>query len=297
VLDTISQKYPGQVARVEWHCASSYPLYNAEGLNKFFMYPSEGGSYYFGTLFADGVSQYRNYPSWEAYVTNRMLVPSDVSLAHVGSVYDPGTRNGQVQVECHNAGSDEITAALQFAITEDSLYYVGPNGDSWHNGVCRDYVPNQAGTPVTLAAGAYDTVTVPYSLQPAWVEERVKLVVYLQSTTLQGDTLATYQGLSSAVLEFTGVEESKLLAARDLRVQVSPNPASRLAPVHFTLDHSTAGPLSVSLFDASGRRVQSAICNLQSAIALDLRSMPVGIYLYRVNAGAATAEGKLVVTD
>jgi hypothetical protein len=294
VLDTISQNYPGQVARVEWHCASGYPLYNAEGLNKFFMYPSEGGSYYFGTLFADGVTQYRNYPSWEAYVTNRMLVPSDVSLAHVGTTYDPVTRNGQAQVECHNAGSDEISAALQFVITEDSLNYTGPNGDSWHNGVCRDYVPDQNGTPVTLAAGATDTVTVPYALQPSWVEERVKLVVYLQSTTLQGDTLATYQGLSSDVLEFTGVEETKLLAARDLRVQVSPNPCR--TGCRFTLSGAAARGARITVYAPDGRLVSSFETAANKA-TWNRAGIPRGIYLYRVNVGTATAEGKLVVTD
>ncbi len=58
-----------------------------------------------------------------------------------------------MQVEYYNSGVDTVRAAVQFAIAEDSCYYVGPNGDPWHNGVCRDYVPNQNGTPLTLAPG------------------------------------------------------------------------------------------------------------------------------------------------
>ena len=294
MLDTISQNYPGQVARVEWHAATGYPFYNAEGKAKWFFYPDEGGYYYYGTLYADGVSQYRNYSSWATYVTNRMLVPSDVSLTHVGTTYDPGTRAGQVQVECHNAGSDEISAALQFAITEDSLNYTGPNGDAWHNGVCRDYVPNQYGTPVTLAAGATDTVTVPYELQPSWVEEKVKLVVYFQSTTLQGDTLATYQGLSGEVLSFTGVEESKLLAARDLRVSVSPNPCR--TGCEFSLSGAAAHGARITVYTPDGRLV-SSLQTAANRASWSRTGVSRGIYLYRVNAGTATAEGKLVVAD
>jgi len=294
VLDGISQDYPGRVARVEWHVASGYPFYNAEALQKFFKYPSEGGSYYYGTLYADGKSQYRNYSSWHEYVANRMLVPSDVGLTHVGTSYDPGTRGGELRVECHNAGSDSISAALQFAITEDSLNYTGPNGDAWHNGVCRDYVPNQNGTPVTLAAGATDTVTVPYSLGPSWIEENVKLVVYLQYMTLQGDTLVTYQGLSSSVLNFTGVEESKLLAARDLRVEVSPNPCR--TGCEFTLSGAAARNARIAVYAPDGRLVsrQDAPAN---RVSWSRAGISRGIYLYRVNAGTATAQGKLVVTD
>ncbi|MCX6843124.1 MAG: T9SS type A sorting domain-containing protein [candidate division WOR-3 bacterium] len=294
MLDQISQNYPGQVARVEWHVASGYPFYNAEALSKFFKYPSEGGSYYYGTLYADGKSQYRNYSSWPAYVAARMLVPSDVSLTHVGTTYDPGTRAGQVQVECHNAGSVPISAALQFAITEDSLNYTGPNGDPWHNGVCRDYVPNQNGTPVTLAAGATDTVTVPYSLQSGWVEEKVKLVVYLQNMTLQGDTLATYQGLTGGVLSFTGVEESKLLAARDLRVSVSPNPCR--TGCEFTLSGAAAHGARITVYTPDGRLV-SSLQTAANRASWSRAGVSRGIYLYRINAGTATAEGKLVVAD
>jgi hypothetical protein len=295
VLDGISQNYPGQVAHVEWHVNNSYPLlYCAEARNKWFVYPDEGGYYYYGTLYADGKSQYRNSGSWDAYVANRILVPSDVSLTHVGTTYNPATRNGQVQVECHNAGSNPISAAVQVAITEDSIHYAAPNGDQLHNGVCRDYVPNQNGTAVTLPAGVYDTVTVSYTLQSSWVEENVKLVVYLQKMSLEGDTLATYQGSSSNVLDFTGVEESKLLAARDLRVSVSPNPCR--TGCEFTLSGAAARGARIAVYTPDGRLVSSLQTTANSA-SWNRAGVSRGIYLYRVNAGTATAEGKLVVTD
>ena len=295
MLDGISQNYAGQVARVEWHANSSYPLlYSAEGKAKWFFYPNEGGYYYYATLYADGKSQYRNYTSWDAYVANRILVPSDISLTHIGTTYNPATRTGQVQVECYNGGSDSISAALQVVITEDSIHYTGGNGDPLHNGVCRDYVPNQNGTPVGLAAGARDTITVSYALQSSWVEDWVKLVVYLQKTSLQGDTLATYQGVASNVLSFTGVEESKLLAARDLRVSVSPNPCR--TGCEFTLSGAAAHGARITVYTPDGRLVSSLQTTANSA-SWNRAGVSRGIYLYRVNAGTATAEGKLVVTD
>ncbi|MCX6843123.1 MAG: Omp28-related outer membrane protein [candidate division WOR-3 bacterium] len=296
MLDQISQNYAGSVAPVEWHIVSSYPLYNAEGNSKMRMYPPpyQGG---FATpwLWVDGKSRGYSYNQWAGYVVSQISVPSDVSITHVGTTYDPALRNGQVQVECYNGGSDPIDAALQVVITEDSLHYTGPNGDPIHNHVCRDYVPNQAGTPATLAAGARDTITVSYALQSGWVEENVKLVVYLQNMTTQPDSSKPcYQSAIGGVLSFTGVEESKLLAARDLRVSVSPNPCR--TGCEFTLSGAAAHGARIAVYTPDGRLV-SSLQTAANRAAWSRAGVSRGIYLYRVNAGTATAEGKLVVTD
>jgi hypothetical protein len=296
VLDQICRDYAGYVAPVEWHIVSSYPLYNAEGNSKMRMYPPpyQGG---FATpwLWVDGKSRGYTYSAWAGYISNQILVPSDVSLTHVGTSYDPATRTGEVVLECLNGGTTEVTAAMQVVITEDSLHYTGPNGDPIHNHVCRDYVPNQNGTPVILAAGAADTITVAYSLQPSWVEENVKIVTYLQNMTTQPDSSKPcYQGLAAKVLEFTGVEESKLLAARDLRVQVSPNPCR--TSCEFTLSGAAAKGARIAVYTPDGRLV-SSLQTAANRASWSREGVSRGVYLYRVNAGTATAEGKLVVTD
>jgi hypothetical protein len=219
-----------------------------------------------------------------------MRVSSDVSLTHIGTTYNPATRDGQVKVECHNAGVDSINAAVQIVITEDSINYTGPNGDPWHNHVCRDYVPTIAGTPVTLPAGGYDTVIVPYSVDASWAEERVNLVVYLQNMTSK----SCYEGSVGNLLDLTGVEESKLLAARDLRVQVSPNPCR--TGCEFNLSGAAAHGARVTVYASDGRLVSSLRASADRA-SWSRAGVPRGIYLYRVNAGTATAEGKLVVAD
>jgi hypothetical protein len=307
VLDQICRDYEGWVAPVEWHVVSGYPLHCPEGRAKERLYPPPySGGYATPWLWVDGKNRGYNYSAWAGYVSNQILEPSDVSLTHVGTTYDPATRNGQVQVECYNAGLDTIDAAVQVVITEDSCYYVGPNGDPWHNHVCRDYVPDQYGTPVTLAGGASDTVTVPYSLQPAWVEEKVKLVVYLQNMTVQPDSsMPCYQGSVGDVLSFVGVEESKLLAARDLRVQVSPNPCR--TGCQFSLSGAAVHGARIAVYAPDGRLIR--VLSLSQPLTPNPNSLswdrtdvtgstvPRGVYLYRVNAGTATAEGKLVVTD
>jgi len=294
LLDQLCDSRPGQVAHIEFHCRPEYPLHCPEARQKWFLYPSRGGSYYYPSLYVDGKDCGSTPSAWEGYIDGKLSVPSDVSLTHVGTTYEPVTRTGQVQVECYNSGVDEISAALQFAITEDSIYYSARNGDLWHNAVCRDFVPNQYGTAVTLAAGGRDTITVSYELQPDWVEERVELVVYLQNMTLQGDTLATYQGLASSVLSFVGVEEPRLFAGRDLRVEVSPNPCR--TGCEFALSGAAAGGARIAVYAPDGRLVSSFDAAGNRA-TWSRAGIARGIYFYRVNAGEATAEGKLVVTD
>ena len=211
MLDSIVQTLPGFVAPVEWHVYSGSPLYSAEAHAKWYSYPPPyGGGYATPWLWIDGKSRGYDYNSWAQYVTDEIRVPTNVGITHIGTIYDTVSRSGQVQVECYNSGASSIDAALQFVITEDSINYTGPNGDPWHNHVCRDYVPDQNGTPVTLAAGATDTVTVAYRVHPAWVEQKAKLIVYLQNMTVQPDSsLLCCQGLVGNVLDFVpGIEES-----------------------------------------------------------------------------------------
>ena len=296
MLDQICDANPGWVAPIEWHTSASYPLYSAEARAKWFSYPPPyNGSYATPWLWVDGKSRGYNYNLWSSYITDQLLVASDVGLTHVGTSYDPSSRDGQVVVECYNSGADSVDAALQVVVTEDSLYYSGPNGDAWHNHVCRDYVPDQYGTPVTLAAGAYDTLTVPYSLNASWDEEKVKLVVYLQSTTMLPDSsIPCYQGAVANVLEFTGVEESELLAARDLRVEVGPNPCR--TGCRFAVSGAAAQGARITIYSPDGRLVSSLETSDNQA-SWNRAGASRGVYLYRVKAGAATAEGKLVVTD
>jgi hypothetical protein len=297
VLDQISRDYDGWVAPVEWHTVSSYPLYNAEGNAKWHLYPPPyQGGYATPWIWVDGKSRGYIYNQWAGYVSNQILVPTDVSMAHVGTWYNPSTRAGEVAVECYNGGTTQIDAALQFAITEDSLHYTGPNGDPIHNHVCRDYVPNQNGTPVTLGAGMTDTITVAYSLQPSWVEENIRLVVYLQNMTTQPDSSKPcLQSKATHVLDFTGVEEQKLLQSRDLSVQVSPNPCR--TGCRFAISGAAAREGSVTIYTPDGRLVSRLATERGQATWNRTEATPRGIYLYRVNAGTATSEGKLVVTD
>jgi hypothetical protein len=272
-------------------------MYKAEANAKWRRYPPPyQGGYATPWLWVDGVNKSYLYNTWANAIDQELFVPADVGLTHVGTAYDPATRSGQLAVECYNSGADSIiSAGLQLAITEDSVRYTGSNGDSIHNGVLRDYVPNPNGTVITLAPGATDTVIVPFALDATWAERFVKLVVYLQNMQVQPDSsMPVYQGLVGKVLDFAGIEESKPLAARDLRVQVSPNPVR--TSCEFALSGAAAHGARVTVYTPDGRQVSSVRTD-GNRVSWSRAGLARGVYLYRVNAGTATAEGKLVVVD
>jgi hypothetical protein len=289
LLDTIAENLGSFIAPVEWHVYNGSPLYNAEGYAKWLLYPGGGG----GTpwLYVDGVDCGYDINTWRGAISNARRNLSDVSITHIGTTYDSASRSGQVQVECFNSGGSSIDAAVQFVITEDSIYYVGSNGDAWHNHVCRDYVPDQNGTAVTIAAGAADTVTIPYSIDNSWVQEKVNLVLYLQNMTSK----SCYQGIARNLINLTGVEEpSKLYSTGDIRVQVGPNPCR--AGCEFALSGAAARDARIAMYAPDGRLV-SDVQTAGNRATWSRNGVSRGVYLYRVVAGAAAVEGKLVVTD
>jgi hypothetical protein len=101
--------------------------------------------------------------------------------------------------------------------------------------------------------------------------------------------------IRARVLYASGVEE-ELTTHLTPRLTVSPNPATGgSATVRFSGSSFIAHRSSLSVYDATGRCVQSAICNLKSAMALDLRGLRPGVYLARVEADGFSATQKLVV--
>jgi len=95
-----------------------------------------------------------------------------------------------------------------------------------------------------------------------------------------------------------GVTDGSFIVPR-LSFTVTPNPAtSGFLTLSFTgpLDHLTTGPLSLSLFDISGRPVLRPAFGVRSSpLRLDLRSLPAGVYMLRVAAGANTYSQKVIL--
>ena len=129
---------------------SGYPLYCAEAASRAFNFY---GVTYTPDVYIDGDQTSGNY---ETMIVNRINQPAPVAESLWG-MYIPGRGDGTVYAQFRNDSSASITGRVYFVIVEDSCYYVAPNGDVWHNDVARDYLPDQLGETVTIAAG--DSVT------------------------------------------------------------------------------------------------------------------------------------------
>jgi hypothetical protein len=270
MLDQIVSATPDRFASVQWHANSGYPLlYRQEAWDKWHLYPPPmNNAYYYPWLWVDGVSRGFDYNQWQTYVAQALAVPTDIGLAHAGTTYEPGTRLGTVRIECINGTSAEVRAVLQFVITEDSIRYETPNGDTWHNHVCRDYVPNHNGTPVVLPAGGADTVDVAFQIDAAYNEQRCNLVAWIQNMTMQPDSsLPCFQGLTRRLLDFSGVAEkvaTHLVAPQEPASSVVRG-VLRLPPL--------LRRTSYSLLSISGRKVMNLVPG-----ANDVSRLAPGVY-------------------
>jgi hypothetical protein len=297
VLDQICNDYAGYVVAVEWHISSSYPLYSAEGRAKWFMYPPPyNGSYATPWLWVDGRQRGYNYNLWPSYVATRITEPTPVQISLSGA-YDPVSRNGTIKALIQNDSSADLTMRVSVVITEDSCYYAGPNGDPWHNHVCRDYIPNQNGTIITVGAGAVDSVEQPFTIASNWNEERCKVVVYAQSTTMvpTDSSYPAYQGAAVAVLDLLGVKESAGAIGIQPEVRVVPNPAPA-RPV-FAVRAGANEQYQLTIHTVDGRVVQrlSGTINQNQRIIVSDRLSP-GVYLYQLKIASTVLNGKLTVS-
>ena len=89
-------------------------------------------------------------------------------------------------------------------------------------------------------------------------------------------------------------------ATRPWSARVSPSPLRGLGTLGFTL--AEAGPVSVGLYDASGRFVRTLGNDAwagagRQELKIDRRGLAPGIYLYRIDSATGSTSGRLVVVD
>lgn len=209
---------------------------------------------------------------------------------------------GTINAQFRNDGATTLSGQVLFVITEDSLYYAGPNGDPWHNHVARDYIPNYTGQSVSIPAGDSVTVTYPFTIQTGWDENKCDILTWFQDTQYQADsTKEVWQGGIKHVMDLIGIEENESNIAPIYSVKSSPNPCVRNTAFQFELPINTA--YRIDIYDVSGRHLRnlSGIArHAQESITWDLTSeqgdrLSAGVYLYRFESDVLNSSGKIVI--
>jgi hypothetical protein len=89
------------------------------------------------------------------------------------------------------------------------------------------------------------------------------------------------------------VAEERLPAREHAAFSIAPNPASGVARIEYSMPGSTKATLRV--YDVFGRQVYSSLGLRASSFRLDLRSMPAGVYMLRLESDLGSATRKLVI--
>jgi len=274
------------------HLRSGYPLYCAEAFSRMYYYPSP---YATPMLKYDGLNGGSGYSGWQSMITGRFNIPSTVTVTMYGD-YSDGS--GTVNIRLRNDSTVTITGRVNIVITEDSLYYLGPNGDPWHNHVARDYVPSYIGQYVTIPAGDTVTVSQPFTIQAGWDEDRCEIVAWLQTD----GTRKVWQGATEQVMELIpGIEEHEVEVAPIYTVTTAPNPC--VSNTSFQFELPIGANYRIDIYDVSGRRIQTLdgiASGANESVRWNLKDntethVSSGIYCYRFESKVTNQTGKIIV--
>lgn len=301
---------PDRIALIEMHIDPAYPLHLPEARARWFTYPPpypSGQSWYYVTpwIWIDGdphcyATQPFSFLAADSLLAARMTVPSPFTTSIWGD-YNPGTLTGNIHAQFRNDSTAALTGRVLFVITEDSLNYVGPNGDAWHNQVARDYIPDTIGSLASIPAGESLTVSQTFTLDPSWNTDRLKFVVFVQDTLMQPDSvIAIWQGAVLG-LDQLGIMEYGTANIAASNVNAAPNPC--VSGTRFSFLLASGEHYEISVFDVSGRRVRvlsGTATGSAETVEWDLRNdardrVSSGVYLYRFESAAVHATGKVVV--
>ncbi len=236
------------------------------------------------------------FSQWESKIVNRMNQPAPVTI-HLDGEYSPSNNSGTIYATFINDSSATINGRIIIVITEDSLFYIAPNGAIWHSNVPRDYIPTHNGTTVSIASGDSVTITMPFTTHPNWNKTHCKIKTWIQNDVMQPDsTKEIWQGAMVNLLEL-GISEGRRTDIKKLTVQTVPNPCLHNTNVCFILPYAVN--CEISIFDCTGRRINK-LSNNTKMIKWNLKdnqgnNLSPGVYFYQVVVENFTDTGKIIV--
>jgi hypothetical protein len=309
VLHNLASQYGDQVAVISIYTSGgSPPFYNSTAYQKIYTYPPPywyNGTWYFATpwLWVDGNKSAAYLTStWNTHISQRLQVPSDLEI-NISGDGSGGVNSVNLQVEINNTGLSAITGNLHCVLTENDIQWAAPNGQQVHNHVPRIWWPNQNGMELTIPSGDGTTVPVSWSFQPSWDVDKLWVVAYLQSTTMQPDsTIEIFQGASVKLTDMpTGIAEQEDQRVSDFHLfQNYPNPFNPTTTISYRLPANDN--VELTIYDQLGRQIRKLVNEKQTTgfhqtewNGLDDNGKEVssGIYFYQLKANGSIESRKM----
>ena len=189
-------------------------------------------------------------------------------------------------------------------LTEDSIIYHAPSGDSVHNNVARDYVPDPYGQIISLPPGDSAIIAQYFTLDTAWNFNKCMIVAWLQNDSLTADSVKPiYQGGKKLVSELDQSIWEESSARTDRQCRAFPNPCRNSTRFAFTLD--AGRHYKIGVFDIQGRKIREIAGSSktpETLVTWDCRddkkgSIRPGVYFYRIMCDpmSPAISGKVIV--
>jgi len=269
---------PDAVQRISYYGVGGTPYVQIDGS----WHQEVGGIAYPGTM----------YPYYRAHFNTRKVMSSPLTIALTCS-YDTIANTGTVNATITNTTTSDVSGTLQFAVTENAIPYDwGPNMTTVEH-VCRQMLPNASGEAVTIPASGNIVKSRNFTINTAWNEKNIMIVVFVQSSAKEVYQTAE---IRSVPLD---VDENKP-ENRIPTLSISPNPFRTVT--HISIGHGLKVD-GLKIFDISGRLVKnlSSALNLSpSAILWDgsaLNGVKVasGIYIVQLEMGGKKLTEKVLL--
>jgi len=214
-----------------------------------------------------------------ADIRARTRAPSRFTI-RLNGWYNRSTRLGRLQAWVKNEGTSSYTGVLQRVIVEDSTWWSGTY-QYYQNQAMRKMYPNASGVTLTIPAGDSVLKDTTFSISASWRQDSCMIVVFLQNTQAQGDTIQ--QGAQARVKAMTAIEEEagEVYPQNISLALKSANPFSRFVDIGYALPMDTKVTLKV--YNSSGQVVRTLVDGQAPhgyhTARFDGAGLPNGVYL------------------
>ena len=291
------------------------PFYTAdasEQKNRIGFYPPgyyQAPSWYYVTPYAyiDGAKGDYVSSGWQNKIVSRSHVASPLEITLTGS-YALDSKTGTLNVAIKNTSASSITGSLRVVMTETNLTKTGaPNGESKFNQACRDLIPDETGTPVTIPAGQIVNGSRDFTVKSSWVPENCQLIAFVQDENMTADsTLEVFQAAKVKVTSIPPTGIAGPVNPRPKTITLSA-PRPSISNGAFTIAYGLPkdGPVTLTVYNLLGSKVTTLVNENQAAGTHVARwdgrdpagsKVPAGVYLFRLSAAGSTKISRGTVT-
>jgi hypothetical protein len=161
------------------------------------------------------------------------------------------------------------------AITEDTVFYASPNGETEHYNVHRKSLYGDSGIPISIPSTIGDSVTLRKAIvkNSNWNSTRLKTVIIVQEST-------TKTVVQAAESETNNEIPTGQLNLATTKIVVYPNPVESL----LTICGIETNMQNYYLINSTGIIQKQGIMNQETK--LDFTDLPHGIYLLKIGSAS-----------